>query len=113
MHELDLARSVVDAIQTEASRQSFSRVDRVVLEVGALSCVDPHALEFGFDAATRGTLVEGAALEILSPPGMAQCFGCGRTVKLAQKGDPCPECGSYQLVVSGGEELKIKSLEVQ
>lgn len=113
MHELDLARSVVDAIENEAARQSFSKVERVVLEVGALSCVDPHALEFGFDAATRGTLVEGATLKILSPPGEAQCFGCGNTVSLTRKGDPCPECGSHQLVVSGGEELKIKSLEVQ
>lgn len=113
MHEMDLARSVVDAITTEAARQSFTTVQKVVLEVGALSCVDPHALEFGFDAATRGTLVEGAALEILSPPGQAQCFGCGQTVSLARKGDACPSCGSYQLVVSGGEELKIKSLEVQ
>lgn len=112
MHELDLARSVVDAIQAEAVKQSFRKVDLIVLEIGALSCVDPHALEFGMDAATRGTCAEEAKLEIQSPPGEAQCFGCGETVALAKKGDPCPKCGSYLLVVSGGEELKIKSLEV-
>lgn len=113
MHEMALAQSVMDAIEAEARRQAFSRVDRVVLEVGALSCVDPHALEFGFEAVTRGTLANGARLDILTPPGEAQCFGCGRTVLLARKGEACPECGSYQLVVSGGEELKIKALEVR
>lgn len=112
MHEMALAASVVEAIEAHAAREAFTKVERVVLEVGALSCVDPHALEFGFEAVTRGTCVEGARLDIETPPGQAQCFGCGSTVTIARKGDGCPECGSYQLVVSGGEELKIMSLEV-
>lgn len=112
MHEMSIAESVVDAITVEAARSAFCRVEKVVLEVGALSCVDPHALQFGFDAATRGTCAEGAALEIKTPAGQAQCFGCGQEVVIARKGLACPECGSHQLVVTHGDELKIKSLEV-
>jgi len=112
MHEMALASSVVDAIEGEATRQAFSRVERIVLEVGALSCVDTHALEFGFDSCARGTRAEGAKLEFLTPPGEASCFGCGETVEIRRKGEACPLCGSHQLVVTGGEELKIKTLEV-
>lgn len=112
MHELALAQSVVTAIEAEAKRQSFARVTRVILEIGALSHVDPHALRFGFDAATRGTLSEGAFLDILSPPGSARCFACEQSVTIQRRGDPCPSCGSYQLVVTAGETMKIKSLEV-
>ena len=112
MHEMALASSVVDAIEAQAKRNAFQAVKRIVLEVGALSCVDAHALEFGFEAVARGTCAEGAALDFLTPPGLAQCFGCGAEVAIARKGDGCPECGSHQLVVIGGEELKIKSLEV-
>ncbi|MCB9971249.1 MAG: hydrogenase maturation nickel metallochaperone HypA [Rhodobiaceae bacterium] len=112
MHEMSLAMSIVETIETEATHRGFGRVERVVLEIGALACVDPHALTFGFDAAMRGTCCDGAELEILTVPGMAYCFDCQKNVEISRKGDACPECGSYQIVVTGGEEMKIKSLEV-
>lgn len=113
MHEMALAQSVVTAIEEQAWLQSFSRVTRVTLEVGALSCVDAHALEFGFDVVARGTLVEGAALSIHTPEGRAHCFSCERNVPVASKAAACPYCGSHQLIYAQGEELKIKSLEVE
>ena len=112
MHEMSLAKSVIDSIEAEARRSAFTRVERVVLEVGALSCVDAHALDFAFDAVSRGTLAEGSALDILTPPGQAHCFACDADVEVASRAEGCPRCGSHQLIVTGGDELKIKSLEV-
>lgn len=112
MHEMSLAQGVIDVIADEARRQAFTGVKRVVLEVGALGCVDPHALAFGFDAVARDTLVQGAVLSIVNVPGQARCFGCEQDVVIAKRGDPCPACGSHQLVVTAGEELRIKELEV-
>jgi len=112
MHEMALASSVVETIEDEAARQGFDRVRTITLEIGALSCVDPHALEFGFEACAKGTRSEGAKIAFIIPPGEASCFGCGETVGIARKGDACPRCGSYQLVITGGEALIIKSLEV-
>ncbi len=112
MHEMALAKGVVETVQAAAIKEAFSRVKRIVLEVGALSCVDPHALEFGFEAAARGTMADGAELEIRTPPGAARCFGCDRDVIIIRRGDGCPHCGSYQLIVTGGEELRVKEMEV-
>jgi hydrogenase nickel incorporation protein HypA/HybF len=30
-----------------------------------------------------------------------------------QRFDPCPRCGSYQLQVVGGEQMRIRDLEVE
>jgi hydrogenase nickel incorporation protein HypA/HybF len=31
-------------------------------------------------------------------------------VALAQRGDGCPRCGSHQLQVTGGDELRVKDI---
>jgi len=112
MHELALASSVVETIAAQSAAGTFSRVEKVILEIGALSCVEPEALSFGFASVAKGSIAEGAILEIRRPQGAAQCFACEATVEISRKGDPCPNCGSHQLFITAGEELKIKSLEV-
>lgn len=113
MHELSLSRSMVGIIEGEAAVHGFGRVSKVRLEVGALSCVAPEALSFCFDAATRGTIAEGASLEILTTPGSAWCRDCDAAVPIGQLGDPCPRCGGYSLRVEAGREVRIKDLEVR
>ncbi len=112
MHEMSLAESVVEILQEEARRQAFARVRAVWLEVGGLSHCDPEALAFCFDVVTRGTLAEGARLELLRPPGQGWCLAYSQAVEVARRGDPCPLCGSYQIQVTGGDEMRIKELEV-
>ncbi|QBQ55936.1 hydrogenase maturation nickel metallochaperone HypA [Nitrosococcus wardiae] len=113
MHELSLCEGVVQILEEQARIQSYSRVKTVWLEVGVLAGVELESLRFSFDAVTRGTLAEGARLEILSAPGRAKCLSCGETVVLNERFSPCPRCGGYPLQVTSGEELRIKELEVE
>jgi len=112
MHELALARSMVDIVETTARKHAAHRVTRIRLEIGALSHVSPAALQFFFDAAAYGTLAEHARLNVLATPGEAWCMPCGAAVQLAKRGDACPRCGSYQLTVVRGEEMAVKDIEV-
>ena len=112
MHELALAQGIVDIVETQALAQPFSRVRCIVLTVGALSHVEPEALRFGFESASKGTKAEGAELRIERPPGAGSCMACGAAVALSQRGDPCPKCGSAQVLVTAGDELKVSELEV-
>ena len=112
MHELSLARGVVDMIEAEAVRQNFSSVRKIVLEIGALSCVDEHALRFGMDASAKGTLAADAAVDIVTAPGKARCFECDNDVVIENREDGCPVCGSHKLLVTGGEDMTLKALEV-
>ncbi|MEW5738965.1 MAG: hydrogenase maturation nickel metallochaperone HypA [Myxococcota bacterium] len=113
MHELSLAEGIVTLIEEQARKDGFTRVRKVHVLVGALSHVMPEALAFGFTSASKGTLAEGAELVLTRPPGTATCMGCGQSVTLGQRGDPCPECGSFQLLVTGGEELRVTDLDVE
>ncbi len=99
-------------IQDQAAAHRYNRVRTVFLELGTLACVEPAALRFSFDAVTRGTLAEGAVLEIVETRPDAWCHACGHAVSVARRADPCPDCGGYGLRLSGGDELRLKRLEV-
>jgi hydrogenase nickel incorporation protein HypA/HybF len=112
MHEMALCESVLRILEDEAVRQRFEEVKTVWLEIGQLSHVEPEAMRFCFAAVTKGTLADGANLEILRPAGDAWCMDCSRAVTIASRTDACPECNGYRLQVTGGEDMKIKELEV-
>ena len=112
MHEMSLCESILQVLEDHARRQGFERVNTVWLEIGGLAGVELDAMRFGFEAVMRGTLADQARLEIIEVPGQAWCMQCGRTVPVKQRFDACPDCGSYQLQVTGGEEMRIKELEV-
>jgi hydrogenase nickel incorporation protein HypA/HybF len=112
VHELGLARRVVAILGEEAERHGFERVVRVKLAIGALGHVEPDALAFAFDVAARGTLADGAVLEVERPPGTARCLACGADVVIESRVDLCPMCGGARLVVTGGEDMMVREVEV-
>jgi hydrogenase nickel incorporation protein HypA/HybF len=107
-----ISQGLIELIEGQRREHGFARVERVVVELGALSHVEPEALGFCFDAAARGTVVEGAALDIETLPGRGYCMQCEKSVSVAARGEACPSCGSYQVLVQGGEEMRLKELEV-
>jgi len=113
MHEMSLAQGVLDILQDTARKQGFSRVKTVWLEIGALASVDPEAIRFCFDAVTRDTLAHGAELDIVPIPGQAWCMQCCQAVTIAARMEPCPVCGGYRLQVTGGDEMRVKELQVE
>lgn len=113
MHEMSLCEAVIESIVEQTRHESFERVNTVRLEIGELAAVENEAMLFSFDAVARGTLVEGARLEIINIPGRASCSSCSSIVSVSNRYDACPECGYYPLNIISGEEMRIKELEVQ
>jgi hydrogenase nickel incorporation protein HypA/HybF len=113
MHEMSLAEGVLQLIEDAARQQNFARVKTVWLEIGQLSGVEVEAMKFCFDAVTRGSLVQGAKLEIIALPGTGWCMGCALSVPMAEVFGECPHCGGYQMQVTGGTEMRLKELEVE
>ncbi len=112
MHEMAICESIREILQEQARSAGFARVERVKLAIGALSGVEVEALRFGFDVVMRGSVAEGALLEIEEVVGTAWCMPCAASVAIAARYDGCPQCGSYQLQVTGGEEMTIREMEV-
>ena len=108
MHELAVTQEIVEILRQRAGDR---KVRRVVLSIGKLSAVLPDAVRFCFDLCTEGTPAEGAALEILEPPGRARCRACGGDVALERPFGRCA-CGSTDLEWISGEELRVMEMEV-
>lgn len=109
MHELALTQDLVAVCLEHAGGRP---IRRLVLEVGKLSGVVPHALRFCFEALQAETpALEGAELEIQEPPGLAYCRSCARELELESAWQPCA-CGSYELDWRSGRSLQLLSLEV-
>ncbi len=113
MHEMSLAQGVLQLVEDAARRDTFTKVTAVWLEIGQLSGVEPDAMLFCFDAVTRGSLAQGARLEIIAVPGTGRCMACARTVPMTQVFDECPQCGGYSLQVTDGTQMRVKELEVE
>lgn len=112
MHEMSLAEGIRSIVTDHARTHGFARVTVLRLEIGRFAGVEKPALEFAFDVVMRGSPAEGARLEMLDLPGQALCYDCMKTVEIADRLDPCPLCGGGRLIPQGGDEMRIKDMEV-
>jgi len=105
VHELSLASAIVDT----AERHADGKPVRVIsMRVGALRQVVPESLELYVDIVGRGTVCEGARLELeLVPARLACCGGEWEPPSFR-----CPVCGGGGEVVSGDEFL-VESIQVE
>ncbi|MGU3500404.1 hydrogenase maturation nickel metallochaperone HypA/HybF [Mycobacterium sp. C31M] len=108
MHEMAITQSVVEAVCEHAAGR---RVLSVKVEIGALCAVVPDSMRFCFDLATEGTVADGARLDLDIPPCTARCRDCGTHFAVAYPILLC-RCGSADVEVLTGRELKILSMEV-
>lgn len=113
MHELSLARNLLDILEREGRERGFRRVLRIRLRIGPLSNVVPDALRFGFAASAEGTLAEGADVVFEEVPLRLRCSSCGTESTVQNWLFLCPSCGSVETVVRQGEDLEIIDIEVE
>ena len=112
MHEISICEGIIQVLEDQAKVKAFQKVNTLWLEIGPLASVELDALRFSFEVVSRGTIAEGADLQILQPPGQAWCLSCAQTVSVNARYDTCPVCGGHQLQVTSGDELRIKELDV-
>lgn len=113
MHEMSLAESIVQLVEDAARAEGCRKVRAVWLEIGELAAVEKEALRFCFAAVARDTVADGARLEIVVTPGSGWCSKCSSSIAVSTLYDPCPICGSYQIQLTGGGEMRVKELEVE
>ena len=112
MHEMSLCEGMRRVIEDQARAHNVSRIKRVRVEIGRFAGVETDALHFAFDVVMRGSVAEGSKLETLDLPGRALCYDCMKEVEIENRLDPCPTCGGGKLMPQGGDEMRIKDLEV-
>ena len=113
MHELSIAYSVVEIATESAKAAGALKVKEVHVRLGALSGVVRGALEFCFEVACAGTLLEGSVLVVKELPAVIWCAVCGEEVELpSTQYFCCPVCGTPSGDLRQGRELDVESIEV-
>ena len=115
MHELAVTRSIVDVVVRNATAQGAHRVARVRLVVGKMRNFEREWVQNYFDRFAKGTIAEGAQLEIDYVPIVFYCNACGETFPHDPQAGmrmKCPGCGGSDYNMITGGELLIKEMEV-
>lgn len=108
MHELSLVEGLVAAVEEQVTT---GRIATIRLEIGRLTGVDPEAFRFCFDICKAGTRLEAATLEIVEVAPFGHCRSCGEGRSFEPPFPLCP-CGSADLELLRGGELRVRDVEV-
>lgn len=92
------------------------RITRLVVSAGVLSGVQEECLSMYLEALGKGTVAEGAVLELKFSPAWLVCCQCGHRREHDPKGPvelDCEKCGGPNTLEGGRDEIILESLEVQ
>lgn len=122
MHDVTAAQRIASTVLQAAQEQGAERVARVQIALGAMTMIDPEQLEFWLEQIFRGTIAEGAQVQIEQLPLRVRCTECDYEGEVKVPDDPiyhlmafaptCPECGSDELQVLAGDACVVQGMRV-
>ena len=69
MHESHLIEPIIKGISEHAEKEGAKKVTKVKIKVGDLNCVKEESFKETFGVLAKGTVLEGAEIEITVFPG--------------------------------------------
>ena len=111
MHELSIARNIVEIVLDEMAKHGLNRVDAVRLKIGAMAQVLPDALRFGFNCLSDQTPLAGASLVIEEVAARGSCRQCGHEFDMGDWTCLCPVCKGTDIDIVAGREMDIVEIE--
>src|SRR5437588_7345033 len=114
MHELSIAQSIVDVVETRATEYNAARVKGVRLKIGEASGIVTDSLTFCFEMLTSlDPTLTGAQLLIDSVPHRARCRHCSKDFSVINFVAQCPTCQEWSSEIVSGTELQILEMEIE
>ena len=113
MHELSLAKGMVDQVLLAAASENASRVARIEVVIGPYSGVERDAFEFAFPFAAEGTILQTAELILKESPATVTCHTCRMQTHPDIMNLACVHCGSTEIEITAGREFRIQSIEME
>ncbi|MFB6084294.1 MAG: hydrogenase maturation nickel metallochaperone HypA [Halorientalis sp.] len=110
MHELTVARRLVDRAVATARDHDADRIDALTVRIGAATHVVPDQIAFCIETIAEGTPAEDATIRFERVPARGEC-ACGWEGELDTLADTvagapdrrCPECGGGVTLTAGTE----------
>ena len=113
MHEFPITEQIIKIAEEEARKANASRVAKITLVVGDYSGFIGESIQMYFDIISKGTLCDGAVIEIQRVKPKLQCSACGAYFERRPMSFECPECGGEGEPTEIGKEFYIDSIEVE
>ncbi|HVB74927.1 MAG TPA: hydrogenase maturation nickel metallochaperone HypA [Ktedonobacteraceae bacterium] len=114
MHELAIAQSIFEAVETRATECKAIRVKGVRLKIGEASGIVADSLAFCFEMLTSlDPMLAGAHLLVDAVPHRARCRHCDREFAIANYIARCPTCQEWSTDIVSGTELQILEMEYE
>ena len=113
MHEMSITQSLLEIALRHAERADARRIIRLNLVIGELASIVDDSVQFYWDIVSQDTIAERAELHFERVPGVLRCLSCGHTFPLNGRDYACPDCGERRVVVAGGDEFRLESIEVE
>ena len=111
MHEFSIIENILTIVEETAEKEGLTSISKVTLIIGKMRQFVPETMSFAFEAASKGTIAESAALEMEFIPIKIHCNECGNEFIVNNHTYVCDKCSSTDLSVIEGQELIIKNIE--
>lgn len=113
MHELSVCYGLLSKVERVARDHSATGVARILLQVGPLSGVEPTLLRRAWPVAATNGIAAGATLDIEAAEIRVHCSHCGARTAATANRLLCGACGDYRTRVISGDELILKTVELE
>lgn len=120
MHEYSMMVDIVNAALSALENYEVVNVEKVFLDVGELTFLNPVQLQFSFKILTEDNILKGADLVIAEKKAEIECISCGYMGSLRNKPEEnhlripqifCPKCeGKINLL--SGRECILRNIEM-
>ena len=116
MHELPITESILNIVLKHARANDVRKVKAIHLRIGRLSDLEDEWIQRYFDYLSKGTLAEGAKIEVERTPIVMKCNACSASYEweASKMGEVvCPDCGGKSCTLISGREYYIKEMEAE
>jgi hydrogenase nickel incorporation protein HypA/HybF len=112
MHELGIARNILEIVRQAVPEDQAAAVRRIRIRIGQLSGIVPDSLEFCFSALLSETDMRQAGLVMEKVPTVSMCKDCRHRFTVEDFAFSCPLCKGANLDLISGRELEIVDIEL-
>ena len=116
MHEVGLMEEAIEQAVRVATDAGAARIQRLTCHIRPGGHVTRDVIDTLFTALSRGTLAEGAELDIATQELTDYlCWSCGSTFSSDSRSEQeaaCPACGSLNLTAAQAPDLTLVSIDV-
>ncbi|MFC2004913.1 hydrogenase maturation nickel metallochaperone HypA [Chloroflexota bacterium] len=113
MHSLAMAQDILEAALSEAEKRDAKHIKTISVKTGDKHCIESDSLQFCLEASTKGTIAEGAQIEVEPASITTKCPECLLVFPIEDQSPICPRCGNSNPEILTGEEPLQIELELE